>query len=284
MKTKNNVFALCLCIALSLTFSCSKEQANDLPQEENLTFEQKLELYGETNSNLPQRAPVTYVGELCDEVVQGTVNSGQSIGNPAGWNYYSFVGNAGDNITIQVNRLDDGMDAAFSLFEGTTNDSDGVNFLNGGANMTFLDFGDDEIPHPGCFGDPYSAIVLPSTGSYTLAVYYWANCGTTPYDYEIVTTGISCDADGDGCNDNVDPHPNSDVRNKVRINGCNSRVPNVFVTQCSTMNDLIQDCMDNASNTGAFLHCLGQLTNDWVHDGLITAGQKAKILRCAFNF
>ncbi|MBL7775986.1 MAG: hypothetical protein JNK89_08290 [Saprospiraceae bacterium] len=96
-----------------------------------------------------------------------------------------------------------------------------------------------------------------------------------------VTAEGVCDTDGDGCNDNEDPHPNSIQTPTVVIDGCNSNVPNLFVTSCSTMSDLIADCAASAGNHGQFVSCVTQLANGWKQAGLITGAQKGAIVSCA---
>jgi hypothetical protein len=65
------------------------------------------------------------------------------------------------------------------------------------------------------------------------------------------------------------------------IDGCDSGVPNVFVTSCSTMADLIKECATKAKNHGQFVSCVSDLTNDWKSAGLITGAQKGAISSCA---
>lgn len=101
------------------------------------------------------------------------------------------------------------------------------------------------------------------------------------YGSQTVTIKVNSDSDGDGCADSVDPHPNSNTTPTVIIDGCNSGVPNVFVTSCSTMSDLIGDCAAKAKNHGQFVSCVSDLTNAWKTAGLITGAQKGAIMSCA---
>jgi hypothetical protein len=101
------------------------------------------------------------------------------------------------------------------------------------------------------------------------------------YGTQTVAITVLTDSDGDGCANDVDPHPNSNKAPTVVIGGCNSNVPNLFVTQCSTMSDLIADCAANATNHGQFVSCVAALTNAWKAAGLITGAQKGKIMACA---
>jgi hypothetical protein len=89
------------------------------------------------------------------------------------------------------------------------------------------------------------------------------------------------DTDNDGCIDEEDPHPYSIKDQYVTIDGCETGVLNVFVTQCSTMMDLLQECAEDAVNHGDYVSCVAALTNDWKAAGFITGKEKGKIQSCA---
>lgn len=248
-------------------------------------FEMYLELYGSAQKRLSLRAPIEYLQELCGgDVVEGTAIDG-SINNLADRSYYYFSGEAGDVVTIQVDRVSCDMDPFFSLYSGTYEDTDNLPFQ--------IAFGDDELPpacSAGCFAyrDPLeSGFVLPSTGSYTLAVGDYIACAgsTGPYTYSLIFTSddVDCDADDDGCLDDVDPHPESNVEATVIIDGCDSGVANIFVSDdgCSTMSDLIADCAADATNHGEFVSCVSGLTNAWKNAGIISGSEKGSIQSCA---
>ncbi len=101
-------------------------------------------------------------------------------------------------------------------------------------------------------------------------------------DICINVNGI-CDSDGDGCNDDVDPHPESNVDATVIIDGCDSGVSNVFVSEdgCSTMSDLIADAAAAATNHGEFVSAVAALTNAWKQAGIISGAEKGAIQSCA---
>ena len=103
------------------------------------------------------------------------------------------------------------------------------------------------------------------------------------YGSQTVTITVISDSDGDGCLDPDDPHPNSNPDATVIIDGCDSGVPNLFVSEdgCSNMSDLIADCAAGASNHGEFVSCVAALTNAWKNAGLITGQQKGAIQSCA---
>ena len=119
------------------------------------------------------------------------------------WDYYSFFGNAGDIITIIVERTGNCfMDPAFSLYFGTTEDSEDVKYDDGGPNMDLLEMKDDnflncDIDKLGCHEDPLlEDYELPYTGDYTLAIYDYESCSEVGdlLTYELTIRGVSCPA------------------------------------------------------------------------------------------
>jgi hypothetical protein len=220
--------------------------------------------------------PVASNGLLCpdepvvDEAVARTYSS--NLGDA---DYWTFYGVAGASVTVDVSRITCGMDPYAAVFEGIVTDSDDVNFFDSLAR------GDDNVITGCCWGDPNFSLVLPSTGYYTVVVADWLSCEPAPLFYQITLSGNICDSDGDGCNDDVDPHPNSDQSATVIIDGCDSGVANTFPVACSTMSDLIADCAASATNHGEFVSCVSHLTNEWKAAGLITGREKGKIQSCA---
>nr|NQU93493.1 hypothetical protein [Bacteroidota bacterium] len=240
-------------------------------------------LYTQNQENKgSMKAAISYNGQLCPDSpeVDGAVKN--SINSIDQMDYWSFYGIAGSLVTVDVTRLSCGMDPIAWVFEGTAATSEDVSAL------PFVAAGDDDVAPPEvcdgtCFAwyDPNFSFVLPNTGYYTVRVADFASCGYDPLSYQITLTGNICDSDGDGCNDDEDPHPNSIMDATVVIDGCDSGVDNVFVTSCSTMSDLIADCAASANNHGQFVSCVASLTNDWKSDGLISGKEKGKIQSCA---
>ena len=316
MKNFKHYLLLLGLVSTVLIVSCSDEKDAAIIDDENLVVEtmsaeEKMELYTPSGV-VASRAPgdITYAGELCGDDITATHATVGSINNTLFWDYYSFSGDAGDVVTIVVNRIDPGMDPAMTLYSGTTDDST----LPG---LTALIGADDNISNPSCFGDPgIFGYVLPATGDYTLAVYDFISCGT-PLTYEIVMEGISCDRDGDGvpddedncpddanadqanydgdaegdvcdddddndgCLDVDDDHPMSNQEATVSIGGCDSGVANVLVNCGSTMSDIIDDCAANAVNHVAFVRCVTLAARGWRSDGLISSRDMRAITRCA---
>jgi hypothetical protein len=89
------------------------------------------------------------------------------------------------------------------------------------------------------------------------------------------------DADGDGVADDEDCNPNSDVRPTIVLCDINSGVPNTLFADGCTMADLIARLAESASNHGAFVSAVANLTNQWVADGLMTGQQKGAVQSAA---
>ncbi|PKA84545.1 pre-peptidase [Ulvibacter sp. MAR_2010_11] len=281
---------LLCCLALGITASCSKDTTTEVQEQENFKFNSEIEQSiidkagAEAgakiieNLNSPARFAITYDGQLCpDEVNYGeAIYRGFADLNDA--DFWYFNGNAGDVVSIQVDRVSCEMDPVFYLYEGSGDTT----------SLTLIGSADDnngQACAPACFSyaDPLlSGFVLPSSGVYTIAVWDFIGgaCTSGLQAYSIVVSGSFCDADGDGCNDDVDPHPNSNMDATVNIDGCDSGVANVFIG-CSTMNDLIGDCAAAAANHGDFVSCVAHLTNEWKAAGLISGRDKGRIQSCA---
>ena len=229
---------------------------------------------------------ITYLADLCDGSYYGDVTQ-YSFGDPDEWDFYRFYGEAGSEVSITVNRTSCIMDPAFTLYSGSGTTTTGLGYNYGNSELTYIGYWDDDFtPTVGCgyFADPRLInYTLPSTGWYTIAVWDAVGAyGGTP-EYELVVSGIVCDADGDGVNDDEDPYPNSDDQATVSMDGCDSGVENKYLGDGTYMMDLINDCRDNATNHGGFVSCLSALTNGWKAEGLITGAQKGSISSCGAN-
>ncbi len=144
--------------------------------------------------------PVAAEGALANNVpVMGAVSpaGGPSDPSPAVSDYWYFYGNLGDVVSITGSRLEDAYDMSFWLFEGMIADTDyfGDGVIDSG-DAGFLAFGDDQIPHPGPFGDPFVniALTLPGLGVYTIIVTNFASGaddGDGLFPYSLVADGIS---------------------------------------------------------------------------------------------
>lgn len=89
------------------------------------------------------------------------------------------------------------------------------------------------------------------------------------------------DYDGDGVPDVEDQCLGSDMRAYVIVDDCDTTIHNRLVTNGCTINDLLTQCAENPSNHGAYVSCVGHLTNGWEKDGLISGKEKGAIQSCA---
>ncbi len=106
------------------------------------------------------------------------------IAYPPQWRFITFSGSAGSVVTLRVVRMDACVDPAVSLFQGVPASTDGLSaFGSSRSDATWLSFGDDELA-PAISGGPLRdvqlSVVLPVTGSYTLAVFaYRSSCSSS---------------------------------------------------------------------------------------------------------
>jgi len=249
-------------------------QKMDLSAAEKIQFNNELGAKGETASRITTE--ITYKGKLCEGTIEAIFeSSGNTYNSPELWDYYSFDGNEGDEISIYIPRTSQNMDPAFALYFGSTSNTEGRSSPNeGGSDMTFLAYADDEVAdtYGGCWGDPLLNITLPQTGTYTIAVVKAWDCGSGVYSYEIQTTGINCGID---------------------IDGCYPGVENVFVEPGITMMDQIDELITeiNEQYDGEnwdylhrrFTRKLAGITYYWRRDRLITRGERNDINDCATN-
>jgi len=203
---------LAFAVVLAAVFAACDDRPTEPATDATLTAEQPaadkasmLQTFDGPGSAFVLAAAISYNGEVgatsfADGLgIQGSTPF-QNINDSATWEYYWMCGRAGDTPLIEVHRTTSQMDPAFTLFLGTTNDNTGVSTGNGGPNMTFLSFQDDNngIPHGvgGSFADPQLAgFPLPATGVYTLSVYDFIGAGPPDPDgtvpFEIHARGHS---------------------------------------------------------------------------------------------
>ncbi len=110
-----------------------------------------------------------------------------------------------------------------------------------------------------------------------------ANTDQANYDGDAEGDVCDADDDNDGCDDSEDPHPFSNQDATVIIDGCDSGVSNVFVSEngCSNMSDLIADAAAAATNHGGFVSAVAALANAWKKAGIISGSEKGAIQSCA---
>lgn len=248
-------------VVLALAASCDKTLTDNttLSRPKNAPDPAKLLEAQELNPGHGQggmRSPITYVGQLCNGITVSESAIPGSITNSEQWDYYSFSGTAGQQITISIVRTGTcNMDPAMYLCTGVTTDSD----LSG---LDWFEFADDDVYTCGaCYNDVLRTYTLPETGQYTIAVFDFVSCGTT-LTYDITVTGIP------------------DCVTEIIIDGCETGVIDQMVGG-QLMSQWIADCAETATNHGEFVSCVSALANTWKVAGLITGAQKGAIVSCA---
>ena len=289
-------------IVLLLLVSCEKETSvelddqiinepsveleNQLINEPYSSFEEKLQLM-KSNSSKQTYVQRTEEFNLNYSGICGTMNSleldpQQGYLRAELWDFYDFYGEAGQQVSIWVDRTSN-WDPMMSLFFGVTDNLDGVTYYGDSANLEHIYSWDDQVGDEyDCFREPqiinYS---LPYTGEYTLAVYVLNNCGANPPTYNLVTNinsgcndedndtiydeidncpltynpnqadwdydgmGDVCDDDddNDGIIDENDKHPFSNLNRFVEVN-CELRIANQHIKKGTFMNDEIDDVIN----------------------------------------
>jgi len=134
--------------------------------------------------------PIVYEGSL----TSGTAVTG-SVGM-SGWinevasevDFWRFMANAGNLVTIRGTRGSPNLDPALSLYFGVTT-ADQALFLNDAdwGGLTYLTFADDEVSVPaGPGGDPLLSMYrVPFTGNYTIAIGGFNSSGGGAFPYTL---------------------------------------------------------------------------------------------------
>ena len=126
-------------------------------------------------------SPIVYQFIPPGATVPGTITQPNgNPSNPVGAVYYSFFANAGAVVTVTGARVDSGFDMSFWLFSGLFADTTNFGPSFDAGDAPFAQFRDDEISHPGPFGDPLFSGPVPFTGFYTVAVTNFLSDGTGP--------------------------------------------------------------------------------------------------------
>ena len=113
---------------------------------------------------------------------------------------------------------------------------------------------------------------------------YWGNEPPGVDDVMFGTCAVP-DSDGDGCFDSDDAVVNSNMEEFVVIDGCSNGVLNKMILgePCGTMMSDMIDALEEGTykNHGEFTKIVGQLTETWINEGLITQEEKELIVSCA---
>lgn len=205
LTTTFYAIAIAVLFALAVMPFIDRASAED-PNPEKLA---QLEKAGAAEVGIA--AAISYISQLLNGHPAAVgLAQWRTIPNSALWDYYYFYGIAGQPVVLEAHRTTWQMDPAITLFFGMTNDSTGL-FPTSSTQpgMTFVAWADDNNgqphgpfpspqPHWGPFADPRIAIVLPSTGWYTLAVYDFVGDwppALLPYDLLISGVVVPVDID-----------------------------------------------------------------------------------------
>jgi|GEM_PF-3104341 len=96
----------------------------------------------------------------------------------------------------------------------------------------------------------------------------------------MVTFETTSDSDNDGIADDEDLCPMSDLSQTVIVEDCYSDVYNSLFSDGCTVNDLINNCADTATNHGRFVSCVSHQLNSLKKEGLLSRSEKGVIQRC----
>ena len=108
--------------------------------------------------------------------------------------------------------------------------------------------------------------------------------GTVEFDghyADMVSFSLIIDSDGDGIADPEDECPDSDLSDTVIIDDCDSGVTNAMTNDGCTIADLINQCIEGATNHGDFVSYVSGVTNGLKAAGIISGKEKGKIQKCA---
>ena len=137
-------------------------------------------------------APLVYEGIVLNGVTAYGDVPLNSYSDAAQWDFWYFLGSAGDVVTITCDRTSDQMDPGVNLYQGFGTTTDGLAWGTGNGELTFLEADDDggsDVP-PGPFYNSLIAdFVLPGTGYYTLGVSDVLGAGTGPWTYGLTVRG-----------------------------------------------------------------------------------------------
>jgi hypothetical protein len=141
--------------------------------------------------------PVTYQPMLVSGLPAIGSAGGLSwfLDDGANISFWSFQANAGDVVTLKVDRLNANFDPGLSVYMGTTTaDTSLFDSANNWGGMTFIGSLDDENPPyltPGPGGDPYGSFTIAASGIYTVAVGGSLSTDSSTYPFRITMTDVS---------------------------------------------------------------------------------------------
>jgi hypothetical protein len=140
-------------------------------------------------------ALIVYEGDLTGYGTQTGQVIGDSLLDPALFDYWTFDGTAGVTINLRADRLEFEPDLIMSLFFGHAVDTTEFDDLSTSSFHTWLVTSDDvnNDPFGGPYADPEFQFILPSTGTYTILVAeHTADASSPgPFGYTISLTDAS---------------------------------------------------------------------------------------------
>ena len=106
--------------------------------------------------------------------------------------------------------------------------------------------------------------------------------GASAIHAQVIPPVVIVDTDGDGVPDADDQCPTSDLSATVLINGVNTGIANTGpnpagCTFADLIDEMIDTCLEDASNHGQFASCVTHETNILKRAKTITGKQKGKI-------
>ncbi len=140
---------------------------------------------------------ISYSGTLFSGAPAAGTANGFSwfLNQGAGVSFWQFSANAGDTVTLSVNRLNANFDPGLSLYRGTTTaDRSLFNSASSWGGLTFLGSLDDEHPAfmtPGPNGDPFGSFAITTSGLYTVAVGGSLSTDGGAYPFRITMTDVA---------------------------------------------------------------------------------------------
>ncbi len=259
---------IALLVVLAVAVACQKDE---VPIEKQDSFNHEMTTSLLKSGGVLTSTPYCEVGP-----VEGKSISSNS--DPDYWDFYTFEGNVGDEISVHIDYY--GGNVVGNLYFGTATTTTGVYWYDGGPDMTYImHICWWSSPPVIMEGDSYTYnYTLEWTGTYTIGM---MTEGGTSYNLSI--DGVVCDTDGDGCPDTEDPIVNSNMEEFVDIDGCSYGVPNMMTSECGVMMSDVIDELEAGEykNHGAFVKEVAQLTEMWMMEGLITLEEKDLLVACA---
>jgi len=186
---------------------------------------------------------------------------------------FTFVpSSTSDHITVRVTSLSLGMDPLLTIYDNT-----------GTIQIAQVNLFTSESPSSGAVVT-VDAADIDAAGLVFVVEHIDLTATTGSYNVSAgapLTSDAPADGDSDGVADDIDTCPNSDLSPNVVIDGCDSGVTNYLLIDGCTISDLVDQCVQDATNHGGFVSCVSNLTNELKAAGIIYGSEKGRIQSCA---